>query len=260
MKPTYLVCFDFETTSAEPKTTRAVQLAAIGRVEGSDTHDVLMNEILNPEVTINYEAAAVHGITQEQASKGRIDKLACADLSDKLLHLRDEYEVVLAGHNSYGFDRPIFERLSGAKISQFLHIDTLVGATRLFPDAPNHKLSVADPEDQKKFGGPGLIQTLGLGSGEGAHDALADILMVDALVRHYASGLGKSFVELAQWCEQPRVLETVHFGKHRGKHWKDVPRWYIKFICEKFDTPTPDLIATVWHWHKMTFECMRTAQ
>ncbi len=259
MQPPYLVCFDFETTSAEPRTARAVQLAAIGFDYSliPPQEKILTNEVLNPEVTICHEAAAVHGITQEQASKGRVDKLACADLTDVLFNLRSKHEVVLAGHNSLGFDLPILERLSGASLQDFPHIDTLVAATRLFPDAPNHKLSVSSAEDQQKFGGPGLIQSLGLGTGEGAHDALADVRMVVALVEYCARGLGKSLVELADWCAEPRVLTVVHFGKHRGKHWKDVPSGYIRFICEKFDTPTPDLVATVWHWHKEKFACMR---
>lgn len=254
MKPAYLVTFDYETTSKESDTTRGVQFAATGVAEGSGVEDVLFNEITDPEVGINHEAAAIHGITPEMVAGKRLDIVVAKEFAFCLDKLSQSYDVILAGHNSWGFDLPIAERLSGKSLRQFGHIDTLIGAARLFPDAPNHRLSVTDPDLVKKYNGPGLTQTLGLGTGEGAHDALTDVRMVRALVDYYGQGLDRGYRQLADWTAEPRVLTTVHFGKHKGKHWRDVPRFYLaNFICPKFTNPTPDLQATVWHWHKMRF-------
>lgn len=279
-----LLTFDYETTSNQPQSTRGVQIAAICVDLPDDKADLLLldhtpllNEITNPEVDIHHEAAQIHGISNEvaRAPDKRVDHIASKELYDFIYEHRDE--IILNTHNGTTFDAPILWRLAAMNSDRprpkldLPHIDTLVMATRCWPNAPNHKLSLTQEEadaKSKKEGKPvgvGLIQWLGLGSGEGAHDALEDIRMVLTLTDHVRKKLRDgelSFQEIAQWCATPRVLKVCHFGKHKGKEWGKgpgcVPAGYVAFICDKFEDTTPDMIATIQHHYGMRFKRIRS--
>lgn len=272
-----LLTFDYETTSNKPQSTRGVQLAAVSvdlpdgkmRIEHGE-HVVLLNEITDPQVDIHHEAAEIHGITPEMVQGMRPDYIASQDLYDYIE--AHQNEIILNSHNGTTFDVPILGRLAQMNSDRprppipLPHIDSLVLATRLFPDAPNHKLSVT-PSDieqaatQGKTLAPGLTQYLKLGTGEGAHDALNDIRMVQAItcfVRQRFRNGEFSFADLAAWCAVPRILKICHFGKWKGKPWGKgpgcVPAGYVHFICDKFEDTTPDMIATIKHHYGMTFK------
>ncbi len=275
--PILLVPFDYETTSNKPQSTRGVQLAAVAlelpqyrswEALSPDAVKMRVNEITDPQVDIHHEAQEVHGITPEMVVGKRADYEVSQELYDFLAENLDR--VILATHNGTTFDTTILWRLAGMNSSKprpplvIPHIDSLILATRLFPHAPNHKLSVTEEEyraNPDKLKGVGLIQHLKLGSGEGAHDALEDIRMVVKLVlhvqRHFREG-SMSLHELAAWCKEPRILKIAHFGKHKGKPWGKgpgcVPIGYVKFICGIFEDATPDMIATVQHHYGVSFD------
>ena len=228
-----LIAFDTETTSADPSTTRVVQIAAIQRSFGSPTVDtVLLNELCDPEVEIGKGASDIHGISAEMVKGKPSDKSFCAAL---VAHIDREVEdgkrVVLCGHNSDGFDVPILERLAGSKIT-VERLDTLRLARRLYQTAENHKLG-------------SLHEALGLGTADGAHDALVDIKMVLNLVDKAIADSGKTLEELVEWLKTPHIFETVHFGKHKGKKWGDrsIPKWYIDWCRINFNDV--DVKATI---------------
>ena len=249
-KPVFLIVFDYETTSAKPLTTRGVQFAAIGceLAEGA-TPEVLFNEVTNPEVGISPEAQKIHGFSQEDVADKRMDKVVAVEFAEFVTKKAETHTVILSGHYSTSFDLVILKRLSGMELDGILHIDTHVAALRLLPNAPNHKLSCDDPKK-----GQGLTQSLGLGTGEGAHDALADTRMVWAFIEYICKELGQSPYELAQWLAIPRVLQICHMGKNKGLHWKDVSAGFIWWMTENFESPSPDLRATIWHWHRRKFK------
>src|SRR5690606_39136367 len=104
------------------------------------------------------------------------------------------------------------------------HIDTLLLGRRQWPDAPNHTLAGKDGVD-------GLTQYLGLGGGENAHDALADIHMVWQIIRKLQDERSATVEELAEWSNVPHVQRFCGLKKHKGKEWKSVPWWYVKWIA-----------------------------
>lgn len=244
--------------------------------------EVVFDEIINPGVDIHHEAALIHGITPEMCEGKLPDHLATKVVYDWIV--RQEETVALATHNGTGFDLPIFFRLAaegdrlGRPPLRLPHIDTLTCAVRCMPNAPNHKLSFT-PEDEEQLKetmgarykpkGPGLIQQLGLGTGEGAHDARADTRMVMALVDHFAFGLqgkidcaGNVYEALANWCATPHVLTHCHFGKHSGKPWGTekgcVPSYYVReWILDKWEDATPDMIATMKYHYGRTFSYIK---
>lgn len=238
-----LIAFDFETTSAEPATARVVQTAWIHANENFEVlHEV--NALSNPVVDIHHEAAQVHGITNEMVAGKPLDTQVIrgmiADWDDI------EGDIILCVHNGITFDIPIADRLSGYYLGDEDVIDTLVLSTRMWPEAPNHKL--AD-----------LVQWLGIDDGEGAHDALADIKMVLKLIQALHAKTGKTLQELAAECKIPYVHEICWFGKHKGKPFGKgpgrVPWFYINFCCEKFDTPSLDMQATFLYHYNSWFKC-----
>lgn len=242
----FLLGYDTETTSNRPETTRVVQVAAVRREEDG-TKTVILNQLCNPGTDISDGAREVHGISNEMVKDAEPDSAVMKRLYQ---YVKENHEVIIVvGHNIVGFDLPILFTLGGERIP-ILWIDTLVCATRVFPEAESHKLS-------------DLVQWLQLGSNENAHDALADIEMVFLLLDHIRNGLNKDWLAMAEWCMTPRVLKRAHFGKHKGKLWgraqpgeasgKYVPAPYVRFICEKFD-PTPDLVATIRHHYGMRFK------
>lgn len=252
-KPDYLICYDYETTSAMPLTTRGVQFAAIGGVVGNDFRvaqfETLFNEITDPEVEVDRGAAAVHGITPEMIVGKRLDKVVAAEFAAKVVELQQDYNVILAGHNCETFDWPIARRLSGHQMEGCMHIDTITCALRTLPTAPTHKLSYVDPNDPSIVG---LIQHLKLAEGK-AHDALGDIQMVWSLVQYFCAGLRMTPRQLAEWCAESHILEICHLKKHKGKPWKDVPGNYVWWICNNFDGASRDLRATIRHHFNKEF-------
>ena len=254
-----LILFDWETTSAEPKTARGVQFAAL-KVSASELgEEILFNQLCDPEVDIHHEAAAIHGISTEMVQGQPKDyEVAVAFLSQ----LDSQPEgVISGGHNSLTFDVPITKRLAkqGGYESRMEqpHIDTMVLSQRVWPNAPSFRLSATE-EEAKKEGAIGLTQWLNLGTGEGAHDALADIRMVAKLIERLSAETGKSAMELALWMTEPFVHTTCHFGKHRGKPWGKgkggVPFFYVKWCCENWSDASLDMQATILYHYGLSFK------
>ena len=234
MKPIdILIAFDTETTSADPSTTRVVQIAAIQRnLNSFPTEDkVILNELCDPECTIDRGASEVHGITAEMV-KGLPNDISRAQyLAEYIWNLEQEgLRVVVCGHNSDGFDIPTLARLAGGEIVGE-RLDTLRLARRIYQKAPNHKLG-------------SLHEGLGLGSAEGAHDALADIKMVLNLVDKFILDTGKTLEQLVEELKTPQIFNTVHFGKHKGERWGDPKlRAYASWCYKNFNDV--DVKATI---------------
>lgn len=248
--------FDTETTSNVPATTRVVQAALleVQLKDGIPDSDpvVVMNQLANPGVQIHHEAAEIHGITSEMVADQPPDHEVMIEVYEYLRVIHETGGFV-SGHNVSTFDLPILFNRSGLPKIPFRVIDTLTLATRCLPHAPSHKLGE-------------LTTWLGLGDAANAHDALADIRMCHELVKKFSFDLGMSIQQLAEWCAIPRVLKIAHFGKHKGLPWGMgpgcVPFGYVKFITDKFDDPSPDMIATIRHHYKLEFKAVlrRNAQ
>lgn len=232
-----LLVFDFETTSNKPHSTGVVQLAATLGGE------VLFNEICNPGISISEEAQGVHGISQEMVEGKPSDKERVGELARVILEHKDR--IYLAGHNHTGFDIPILWRIAGIENPPKIPtIDTLVAAVRTHPMAPNHKLS-------------DFCQFVGVHDGQGAHDALTDIRMVEQLIEFFIRGLEFSgYAQLSEWLATPRVHAICTLKKHKGKFWGrgegKVPYFYAKWIADNFDNVTADLAATLKHHYGIT--------
>lgn len=254
---TDIFVFDWETTSNKPESTRGVQFAAVASTKAAG-YAPLWNQICDPQVDIHHEASEVHGITREMTLGQPVD----FEVAAEFIHYWDRAgRPITAGHNSLSFDIPVTRRLgklAGCETElRGPHIDTMVLAQRLWPMAPSFRLS-ANEFEARKTGGIGLTQWLKLGTGEGAHDALADCVMVLKLIDRICEETGKSPAELAAWLEEPFIHEICHFGKHRGKPWGKgpgkVPVFYVKWCTENWTGATQDMRATIRHHYNLEFK------
>lgn len=227
MKP--LVFLDTETTSLEEG--RLVQLA-MRRQDGSGIVDVF-----KPPVPIDYEAMAVHHITQAQADENE----PFGDQERTFIKKLIDGAVVVA-HNA-PFDLGVMER-EGVVIPEWICSKKV--AMRLWPDWPSHKLQY-------------IRYRLGVEVKAGAaHDALADVIVLEAVFermlkeawRHIDDD-GDIIKFLQQVSREPSLLVAVTFGKHRGATWEAVAkadRGYLDWILSKGNDFDEDVRHTAGHW------------
>lgn len=246
-----LVMFDWETTSDKPDTTRGVQFAALGVRD--ESVQFKMEGLCDPEVSIHPNATEVHGITNDHVRGLEKDYEVAVRFAEHL-----DAGSITAGHNSLAFDLPVTRRLArmggSSEVFNQAHIDTMVLSQRVWPKAPSFRLSATE-EEARTPGAIGLTQWLGLGEGEGAHDAMADVLMVHALIKRLQADTGKTLEGLAQWQLQPFIHSHCHFGKYRGYPWgpNGVPRHYVQWCCNHWEKASIDMQATILYHYGLSF-------
>jgi exodeoxyribonuclease X len=212
-----LVFLDTETTSKE--NGRLVQLAFKTNQSGTPA----VNMFFKPATLIDYEAMAVHHITNEQVEN-------CPTFQDgannNIQNLLDTH--VMIAHNAK-FDVDVLKR-EGVEPRQV--ICTLKVVRRLF-DLSNYKLQF-------------LRYRLGLEVGEvRAHDAEGDIEVLEALFYHLVLYMQRNDHEITQeeiikrmidWSLVPSLIKTINFGKHKGKTFADLAaleRDYLKWLLQQ---------------------------
>lgn len=249
-----LVYLDTETTSLEDG--RLVQLCVKGPEE-----DELINALFKPPVPIEFEAMAVHHVTEKMVADKPAFVGAYRDQAAEPLT-----ENIVVAHNA-PFDVGVLER-EGVVIPKW--ICTKKVAMRLWPDWPSHKLQV-------------IRYRLGIEIDAGnAHDALADVLVLERVfeamveeakrqlkisVHLCGSGDAEDYADVGKmaergavidamlrWSREPSLLHAFTFGKHKGKTFQDVAvadPGYLRWLLgeENFDE---DVKHSARHWLEAT--------
>jgi DNA polymerase III epsilon subunit-like protein len=218
-----LSCFDTETTGLDVRSEHVVQMSCVTYFPGASNTVVTFNQLANPGKPVG-KAGAIHGLQDEALKQampsGVVVKAWWRALQD--YQQRTGSPMVLAGHNVLNYDIPLLQKYLPVGWPALPVIDTMVIARRLFPAAPNHRLSSLVGEFHQLD--PALAQH--------AHDGLADCYMVAKLVDHYMSVTGMDLFRLADWCAQPQMLGTVPFGRHKGRPFSMVPSgqlwWFVR--------------------------------
>ncbi len=200
-----IIFLDTETTDLEPE-RRLVQLAYKIPSTGKT-----VNEYFKPAAPISFGAMAVHHITSEMVA----DKPAfigstyhaelAAELSDK----------IVVAHNA-PFDLTV---LKNEGIITENYIDTLRVARHCFI-AEQYTLQF-------------LRYFLGLTVTAAAHDALGDVLVLEALFEYLKKAVAEKYgsqteegvqSKMIELTHTPTLLITINFGKYRGKMFEEVVR------------------------------------
>lgn len=213
---------DVETTGIDPETDRIVEVGwADLSDEGRTGHS-----LVNPERDIPATAKAVHHITEKD-----VEAWPTLDAVKPLY----EGAPIYAAHNAK-FDRGFLGDLSAQWIC------TLKCAMTLIPDAP-------------AFGNQVLRYHLNLDEQIGAHAAstltklmphraLYDAIITRALLSHLLTLTDQE--KLIEISNNPVLLTTCSFGKHKGALWADVPKDYLRWLVrQEFDE---NVIHTAKHY------------
>ena len=226
-----IIILDTETTGTDPQVDRLVELAGIPLNPTCADFSVLVN----PERDIPPEAKAIHHITEADVKDAPFEVDAYFDM---LHHFGEEELVAFCAHNAK-FDKAFIDRISQGN---FLlpWICTYKGALTFLPEAPGHSnqvlrywlgLEIDTP--------PGLFP----------HRALYDCYVTREILRELLKhGSVRDLVEITQ---NPVLLRTVTFGKHKGKLWSEVDYGYLKWVLGPTGlTDNADALFTAQHYIK----------
>jgi len=210
-----LCVFDLETTGTQVTKDKIVQIAII-RIKPNGKQDEY-NQLINPEIVIPEEIAAIHGITNEKVKN-------CPSFKEKASEIAEFIgDSDLAGYNSNKFDIPVLAE-------EFLRAEYEFDiSNRRFIDVQNifHKMEQRTLAAAYSFYCDKKI--------ENAHDALYDTratldVFLAQLERYkdlkndvsYLSEFSRAgefeLVDMAGRLARNKKGEVIYnFGKHNGK-------------------------------------------
>lgn len=235
----HLIFLDTETTDLD--NARLVQLAYKNLLTG-----VVVNELFKPAVPITYGAMAVHHITNEMV----VEKPVFQESNHFNLLNESLANGVIVAHNA-PFDLQV---LKNEGISVPVYIDTLRVARHVLK-SPQHALQY-------------LRYALGLNVTAVAHDALGDIIVLEALYGHLKKIVIEKFSlstddeiiqKMIAFSQAPVLLTALTFGKYRGKTYEELAaldRGYLEWL---FNSETQkaavdqnkELVFTLKHYLKV---------
>jgi len=228
-----IVTIDIETTGLDLVMDDPLQIAAVGHLYNgeSTTPQILMNSLCNPNAPIQDEALAIHKIGYDMVRFAPRPKAAVKTLEMVIRQAGVDGNVILCSYNGEQFDIPMLSR-TGGSIHTYLHIDVYDLVLRhLAKKGHGRKLEEVYPS----YVG---------GDASNSHDAAADCLMTAEILIKYCHESGKSPAEIVEELQVPTPYETFPWGKHEGKPLNKVPKGYVKWCQENFDSVSRDLDAT----------------
>ncbi len=204
---------DVETTGLEPPDAEICEVAAIDVVrapDGSIRCETGFSTLVRPSRPIPPEVSAVHHITDADVSGAPSWERVRSQLIDPRV-------IAYCAHNAK------FERLF-IDVGAPPWIDTYKVATRLWPDAPNHK-----NQTLRYWLGIDLDREQARPPHRAGPDAY---VTAHILVR--ALGL-MTATEMGRISAQPALLPKLQFGKHFGVKFSDAPRDYLEWLSKQKD-------------------------
>jgi exodeoxyribonuclease X len=210
----HLIFLDTETTDCDPQ-ARLVQLA----YKQANT-DEIVNEYFKPPIPISFGAMATHHVTNEMVEgKPSFDEsIYQSTLKDRL------NDGIVIAHNA-PFDIMI---LKNENVDVTEYIDTLRIARHIL--------------DSEQYSLQYLRYSLGLGVQGLAHDALGDIMVLEALFEYLKMKIAEKFSlsneeqiieKMIELTHMPVLLQTFAFGKYKGKTFKevaDIDQGYLQWL------------------------------
>lgn len=220
MKKHKLVFLDVETTDLGDE-DRLIQVALRAPFLQPDP----ICELFKPPVPISLEAMAVHHITEKMVADKPV--FIGSALHFFLVDLFHEKNAILVAHNAE-FDKEMLNR-------EGVHPQKVICTMKV--------QKVLDKEEQmSQYKMQYLRYFHGFEIEAGAHDAADDILVLEALFDHLNKEV--SVEEMIRMTEEPFLLRSLTFGKHKGVPLDDVPRDYLMWLRSQ-DNIEGDLLYTL---------------
>jgi DNA polymerase III epsilon subunit-like protein len=223
------IFLDTETTGNGPE-DRLCQLAF------KTDQELTVNELFNPGMPISVDAMSIHHITNEMVQ----DKPSFqgSDTWKQLQELFNSDENVMVAHNA-PFDIGMLKK---EKIEPRKVVCTLKLARYLDKEGviPRYNLQY-------------LRYYLNLNIDARSHDALGDILVLEALFKRIHAKFVEEFVDhstdrMIEVSKKPLLYRRMPFGKHKGVKMEEVPIDYLQWLSTT--DLDEDLEYTVKHYLK----------
>jgi len=232
---------DTETTGFEAETNSIVEIAFVDQ-RGEWSHS-----LVNPTTPISFGAMATHHITLDMVRNAQDlpGALVLMGLGPTAIsHMEaDGIEPILVFHNAE-FDRAFLP----PHLQDLRYVCTWRCAVAMFPNAESHSNGALWYEF-------GLNRPMPEEAGSMPHRALFDALMTADLMKYMLKhveeenpNIGDPLEHLIWLSQEPILLDTVRFGKHRGMKWKEVPYDYLQW-CRRQDMDK-DVLFTADFWMK----------
>ena len=175
-------------------------------------------ELFNPGKPISIDAMTVHHITEKMvADKPSFQE---SDAYQKLTELVSDQHNIIVAHNAR-FDVEMLnkEGIHPPKVICTLKLARHLDSAGIIP----------------KYNLQYLRYFLGLEIEATAHDALGDILVLEAVfwrihAKFVANGLRNPNHEMIKISNNPILIPRMPFGKHKGMHFSEVPRDYLEWL------------------------------
>ena len=209
-----VLILDTETTGiSDPVIPIEVAYIEIGKFENLKIKKSF-RQLYNPgDNKIDYSAMVTHNIIPEDLVKKPI-------YTEFKLPENVEYMI---GHN-IKFDYKVIGSPENIKL-----IDTLQISRKLFPDLDSHKQGailyyLLDHKKARK-----ILKN--------SHSALHDVKICRIILEHFIRITNvKSFDELYEYNNIAKIPDKMPFGKHKGVSLLDLPKDYIMWLLNKYET------------------------
>lgn len=221
-----ILFFDTETTGNTPE-DRIVQLA----IKERGVQTPLLNELFKPPFPIPFESSAVHHISNKMVA----NKSSFKD-SPRYQEIKDLFEssetIVVAHNSTFDVAMLVAENINPTNI-----ICTYKNVRSLDVDTnfTNYKLQY-------------LRYALDMELDVGAHDALADVLVLEKLFEYLldkmtSKGISEdeALKKMEEVTKEPAFMREFTFGKHKGMRVEEVakidPSYLSWLLAEKLKNP-----------------------
>lgn len=196
-------------TSGLKSPIRACEIAWLQVDENMNILDEQVHRT-DPQIAMDQGAIDIHGITNEDVAGFPSNAEICA---------RIPQPFVWIGHNC-AYD----QRVTGEHVIFNADMCTLALSRRWVKGTTNHKLATLQKELRL--------------SEQKSHSALGDCHTAFELLQLILKLSGRTLPELVELESQPKMIQRMPFGMHRGKLFAEIPRDYRIWMMTQDD------------WHK----------
>ncbi|MBI1244623.1 MAG: DNA polymerase III subunit epsilon [Alphaproteobacteria bacterium] len=186
------IVLDTETTGLDPKSHRILEIACVELMNHVPTGRNF-HKLVDPEMEVSAEAAAVHGITNEKLKGAPV----FAEIVSEFLEFVADSKLVI--HNAefdVGFINAELARLGFPKIPLARAIDTVLVARKKFPGAPASLDALC-----KRFGVDNAHRTF--------HGALLDCDLLAQVYLELIGGRQAALLETGPAARGPQAQASV---------------------------------------------------
>lgn len=209
MRKAKAIYYDTETTGVKAGKDRIIEIAAY-----DPELDRSFCSFVNPGCPIPAESTAICNITDEMVKDAPFFK----DVAPQFIEFCGD-DALLIAHNNDAFDLLFLQAEFGwanIEMPKWRFLDSLKWSRKYRNDLPKHSLQF-------------LREAYGIEANQ-AHRALDDVIVLHRVFSKMIDDL--DLHQVLDLLKQSPAIQRMPFGKHAGKPLNEVPKDYIRWLCE----------------------------